>query len=453
LPAAGRDRPVWSGKATMSEDREKNGISASVTAGDDCRRSIEIEVPPERFLAEKEKALEEITRSVTIPGFRKGKAPRDAVLRRYADEVHQEAIKSVLPGAYAQAVAEHQLQPIGDPVFRDVRATENEPLRFTVEIEVEPVLEISSYKGIEIAKREPTVEDEEVERVLESIREREVTYEPVERGAVIDDVVVLDYVPIGEDGAPDEQRRVTGYPVQLGAGQLFPVFEEAVTGLSAGETGRASIDYPEDYQPEHLAGKRIEYVFTVKEVREKRLPSLDDALAVKVDEKFATLDALRTDIRERLREEKEREDRRRREEEAIDRILDSNPFDIPATMIERYRAELYKEEERRRQSAGAPPEQDEQRKKEIDELFDRIARRNIRRFFLIDRIAELEKIAVTEEDLKREIDRIAAGSGRPAEEAEAFFAPGSEHRRNLRGRIRERKVMEVILGEGEKDNG
>jgi trigger factor len=270
---------------------------------------------------------------------------------------------------------------------------------------------------------------------------------------MIDDVVVLDYVPIGEDKEPDEQRRVTGYPVQLGAGQLFPAFEEAVAGLCAGETGRAAIDYPADYEPEHLAGKRIEYVFTVREVREKRLPALDDALASKVDEKFATLVALRADIRDRLREEKEREERMRSEEEAIDRILESNPFDIPGTMIERYRAELHKEDERRRQAAGIAPEQDEQRKKEIDGLFERIARRNIKRFFLIDRIADLEKITVTENELNQEIDRIAAGSGRPREEAEAFFAPGSEHRRNLRGRIRERKVFKLILGEGERTNG
>lgn len=437
----------------MTDDQGAKGINASVTSGDDCRRTISIEVPTERFLVEKEKALREITSTVTIPGFRKGKAPREAVLRRYEDEVHQEAIKSVLPGAYAQAVAEHQLQPIGDPVFRDVRFDENEPLRFTVEIEVEPVIELSSYRGIEVERREPVVEDDEVERVLESIREREATFEPVERGAVKDDVVVLDYVPIDEGGEPDEQRRVTGYPVQLGAGQLFPEFEEAVTGLSVGETGRAAIEYPEDYQPEHLAGRRVEYVFTVKEVREKRLPALDDALAAKVDEKFATLDELRADIRQRLREEKEREDKRRREEEAIDRILGDNPFEIPGTMVERYRAELYKEDERRREAAGVGPEQDEKRKREIDELFDRIARRNIKRYFLIDRIAELEKVAVTEDEIRMEIERIAAGSGRPREEAEAFFAAGSEHRRNLRGRIRERKVLETILGEGEKSNG
>lgn len=437
----------------MAEDRDRKDIRVSVTPGNDCRRSIEIEVPRERFVAEKEKALREITSSVAIPGFRKGKAPREAVIRRYGDEVHQEAIKSVLPGAYAQAVAEQQLQPIGDPVFRDVRTVDEEPLRFTVDIEVEPEIELDSYRGIEIPRREPTVEDDEVDRVLESIREREASYEPVERGAVTDDVVVLDYVPISESGEPDEERRVTGYPVQLGAGQLFPAFEEAVTGLSAGETGRASIEYPADYRPEHLAGRRIEYVFTVKEVREKRDPDLDDALAKKIDEKFDTLEALRADIRDRLAEEKEREDRRRREEEAIDRILEANPFDVPGTMIERYRAELYKEDERRREAAGVGPEEDEGRKKEIDELFDRIARRNIKRFFLIDRIADLEKITVTDDELAGEIDRIAAGSGRPREEVDAFFAPGSEHRRNLRGRLRERKVLGTILGEGEEHDG
>ena len=437
----------------MTDERSSAGISVNVTAGDDCRRSIAIEVTRERLHEEKERVLKEISSQVTIPGFRKGKAPRDAVLKRYADEIRQEAIKSILPGAYAHAVADQELQPIGDPVFRNVRMEDDEPLRFTVDIEIEPRIELSTYRGIEVERREPVVGDEDIDRVLESIREREASYEPVERGAATDDVVVLDYVPIGESGEPDEQRRMTGYPVQLGAGQLFPAFESAVTGLGPGETGRAVIEYPDDYQPEHLAGKRIEYVFTVKEVREKRIPAIDDALAAKIDEKFATLDALRDDIRGRLLEEKEREEHRRREETAIDTIIDGNPFDIPGTMVERYRAELHKEDGRRREEAGVGPEQDEKRRGEIEDLFDRIARRNIKRFFVIDRIAELERIAVTDEELTGEIDRIAAESGRPREEIEAFFAPGSDHRRNLRGRIRERKVFDVILGEGEKDNG
>lgn len=436
----------------MSEENTGRGFMINVTAGEDCRRSIDIEVAPDRFREEQEKVLREMAGSVAIPGFRKGKAPLETVRKRYADDIHSEAIRSILPEVYADAVSRENLQPIGDPVFRDVNVAADEPLRFTVDIEVEPAIEISAYRGLEVERREIAVEDEELQRVLESIRDRQADYEPVERGAGMTDVVLLDYVPIKDDGEPDEAKRVTGYPVQLGAGELFPAFEEAVVGTAPGETGRAEISYPPDFNPQHLAGKRVEYVFTVKEVREKRMPALDDKLAAGVDASFTSLEDLRRDVDRRLREEKRHEERRRREESAIDRLIGENPFEIPHTMIERYRAELYKEDERRRGIAGVGEETDEARRREIDDIFDQIARRGIKRFFIIDHIARLERVAVSDGEVEAEIDRIARESGKPRQEVAAFFSQ-DDRLRNIRGRIRERKVFDLILGEGENADG
>ncbi len=181
-------------------------------------------------------------------------------------------------------------------------------------------------------------------------------------------------------------------------------------------------------------------------MKEKKLPELNDEFASTVDEKFTSLSDLREDISSRMKEEKEEEARRKMEESAIDKILEDNSFDVPATMIDRYRSELAKEDEKRRNMAGVEVEEDEAKKKEIEELFDRIARRSIKRFFLIDHIAGLEGIKITDAEMEAEIDRIAAGSGRPLEEIRPYFEKGGEQRRNLMGRIRERMVFDLILG-------
>lgn len=430
----------------MTEEQGKEGISVEVTEGGDCRRTLLIELEPGLLADEKGKILADFAKDVTIPGFRKGKAPKDAIRQRFADEIETEAIKSILPDAYAHAVSSEKLRPIGDPVFRDISVEDDKPMKFKVELEVEPVIELKEYKGIKVDKDEVKVDDEEVDRVLESLKERYADYEPVDREAATSDVVVLEYIPSGDDGELDESKKVADYPVQLGAGQLFPEFEEAVIGKKSGETGEAVIAYPDDYKPERLAGQKVRYSFTVKEVKEKKLPELNDEFASTVDEKFTSLSDLREDISSRMKEEKEEEARRKMEESAIDKILEDNSFDVPATMIDRYRSELAKEDEKRRNMAGVEVEEDEAKKKEIEELFDRIARRSIKRFFLIDHIAGLEGIKITDAEMEAEIDRIAAGSGRPLEEIRPYFEKGGEQRRNLMGRIRERMVFDLILG-------
>ncbi len=223
----------------MTEEQGMEGISVEVTEGGDCRRTLLIELEPGLLADEKGKILADFAKDVTIPGFRKGKAPKDAIRQRFADEIETEAIKSILPDAYAHAVSSEKLRPIGDPVFRDISVEDDKPMKFKVELEVEPVIELKEYKGIKVDKDEVKVDDEEVDRVLESLKERYADYEPVDREAATSDVVVLEYIPSGDDGELDESKKVADYPVQLGAGQLFPEFEEAVIGKKSGETGEA----------------------------------------------------------------------------------------------------------------------------------------------------------------------------------------------------------------------
>ncbi|MBN1163935.1 MAG: trigger factor [Candidatus Krumholzibacteriota bacterium] len=433
----------------MENEDFKKGISIDVSQEEDCRKVIQVEVDPGLFRDEKEKALKGLTRKVSLPGFRKGKVPQSMVKVRFADEIHQEALKNILPMAYGHALTEKKLNPIGEPVFRDIKAEEDTPLSFRIEVETAPELEISDYRNIKVKAEKVKITEEDVDSVLHNLQERSAAYEKVERGAVNTDLVALDYLPLDESGQPDETKKVNDYPVQLGMGQLFPAFEEALAGKEPGQSGEVEIVYPDDFEPPQLAGKKISYRFTVKEVKEKRLPPLDDKFASTLDEKFKSLEELKTDIRGKLSEEKEKEARRKREEEAIDRIIDSHDFEIPGSMVERFKHELMEEDSRRRQMAGGSAEESEERKKEYEDLFDRIARRNIKRFFLIDYISRQEKISVGDEEMNKELERMAGESGKDLEEVKKIIPRGSENYKNLGNRLRERKVFEIILGESE----
>ena len=249
-------------------------------------------------------------------------------------------------------IVENGLEPVGDPEFRDVKAVGDDPLSFTVCIEVFPRFEIEEYRTIKVQAEEPVVTDEEVEEVIKNLQERSADFLKVDRPAATGDVVTLDFTPIGSDGTVDVKSRVSNYPVELGTGQIFPAFEDAIAGKRVGESGKVDVDYPADYKPERLAGKKIAYEFSVNDVREKQIPPLNDEFAAKVDARFKTLAELREDVRARLFDEKMKEERRKREERAIDLIIERNQFDIPRTMQDRFKKELAAEDERRREAAG-----------------------------------------------------------------------------------------------------
>jgi trigger factor len=221
-------------------------INVRVAEDKSCQRTISVEISPERFDGEKNRVLKEMVKEVALPGFRKGKVPVETVQRRFADEIRSEAIKNILPQAYEHVVMEHSLEPVGDPEFRDVKASDGNPLSFTVCIEVFPRFELESYRGIKVEKTAVEVTDEDVEEVMKNLQERSADFLKVDRPAATGDVVTLDFTPIRSDGTVDVKSRVNNYPVQLGAGQIFPAFEEAIAGKRAGESGKVKVDYPKD---------------------------------------------------------------------------------------------------------------------------------------------------------------------------------------------------------------
>src|SRR5215212_11826440 len=276
-------------------------ISTSVTELPESRVRVEAEVPPEEVEKSIAQAARALGRAMRVPGFRAGKAPAPVVIKRVGREaVLDEAVRDSIGAWYSAAIDSAAIVPIGEPALdMGELPGAGQPLTFSIEIGVRPEAKLGEYKGLEVGKREPAASDEAVDAEVERLRERSGRLETVERAAAEGDFVVIDYEGT-LDGEPFAGGEGRDQMIELGSGRLVPGFEEQLVGAQAGDEKTVRVTFPDDYGAEELAGNEAEFAVTVKEVKAKELPPLDDDLAIEAG--FDTLDELRDDIRERLSE-------------------------------------------------------------------------------------------------------------------------------------------------------
>ncbi len=274
---------------------------------------VQVQVAPAEVEGRLERKARQLGRELKLPGFRRGKVPAPLVIQRVGREaVLEQAVRDSLSGWYAQAIETAGIVPVGDPQLdlADLPG-EGEALEFSIEIGVLPKAKLGYYKGLEVARREPVVEEEQIDREVDAMRERLARLETAERAAQEGDFVVIDYVgslPVADGGQEGGERRLEPFAggegrdqlVELGGGNLIPGFEEGLIGASAGEQRDVELAFPGDYPNEELAGRDAVFAIDVKEVKRKELPPVDDDLAV--DAGFDDLAELREDIRKRLSE-------------------------------------------------------------------------------------------------------------------------------------------------------
>lgn len=285
-------------------------LKSTLTELEDSRVRLQVEVPAEEIESRVQAQARRLGRDLKLPGFRRGKVPPPMVIQRIGREtVLEEAVRETLSSWYAQAVAESAIVPVGDPQvdLGDLPA-HGQPLSFTVEIGVLPKANLGEYRGLEVPRREPVADEELVTGEIDAMRERLARLNTVERAAARGDFVVMDYLgslPSEGEGGEEELEPFEGGEgrdqlVELGGGNLIPGFEEGLEGAAAGEERTLRVRFPDDYGAGHLAGREAVFAVTVKEVKEKELPALDDDFAV--DAGFDDVQELREDIRSRLLE-------------------------------------------------------------------------------------------------------------------------------------------------------
>jgi trigger factor len=316
-------------------------VKTTVTELPESRVRVEAEVPAKEIERSVERAARALGRDLRMPGFRKGKVPPPVVIKRIGREaVLDEAVRGTLGRWYLDAVDSSGIHPVGEPdVDLGDLPGEGEPLTFSFEIGVRPTASLGEYKGLEVGRREPAADEEAVQAEIDALRERAARLETVEEPAASGDFVVIDYVGSvdGENFAGGEGRDQL---IELGSGRLVPGFEEQLAGAGAGDERTVTITFPEDYGAAELAGKEAEFAVTVKEVKRKDLPALDDDFASDAAG-FDTLEELREDIVTKMRESDEAKVQAEFREAVVDAVVGKAQVDVPDALVDARAAELW----------------------------------------------------------------------------------------------------------------
>lgn len=375
------------------------------------RYQLEVAVDADVFEKAVDQAYHKENKKITIPGFRKGKAPRAFVEKYYGEKIfYDDAINAVYPDAMRSAVEEAKLEMIEDKIDFDLVSAGKDGLVFKATITTKPEVEIDGYKGIAATKKPVAVTDSDVDAEVAKVRERNSRMVTVEdRTAQNGDIAVIDFEG-SVDGVPFEGGKGENYSLTLGSGQFIPGFEEQVAGHKSGEEFEVSVKFPEDYGSKDLAGKDAVFHVHLHEIKMKELPEVDDDFVKDVSE-FDTLEQYRADIRKKLTDAKEREAKDDVENQLIDKLAEILKAEIPQAMIENRINDDVSEFNYRLQSQGLNLEsymkytgQDE---KAIRDQFRPQAERQVKVRLALEKIAELENIRPSDEDLEDEYKKLA----------------------------------------------
>jgi trigger factor len=384
----------------------------------DSRVRVEVEVEPAAVDRALSQAAANLGRDLKIPGFRKGKVPAQVVLQRVGREaVLDEAVRQALPDWYEEAIGEAGLSTVGEPsVDLGDLPDKGSPLEFSIEVGVRPQAALGEYKGLEVGRREPEVPDEDVDAEVERLREQAASLDNVERPAQKGDFVVIDF--LGRvDGEPFEGGEARGYLLELGSDRLVEGFEQQLEGASAGEERGVNVTFPDDYRAENLAGKEATFDVSVKEVKEKRLPELDDEFATEAGG-FDSLDELREDIASRLRSQQERMIDTEFREAVVDAAVAEATIEVPHELVHAKAHEMWHQTARRLAAQGLDPARylqmtGKESEEEIVHEAEPEAERALKRESVLAAVVEAEGIEVTDEELLDSLRAATQGPGRP----------------------------------------
>ena len=378
---------------------------------DTNRVELEVVVDAETFEKGLAAAFKKQSKKISIPGFRKGKAPRAFVEKYFGKEVfYEDAVNTLYPDALDEAVKEAGLEVIQDKIDFDVKEVGPQGFTFTAALTTKPEVTIENYKGIEAVKKSAEVTDEDIDAEIKKVQERNSRMVTVEdRAAQNDDIAVIDFEGF-LDGEPFEGGKGENYSLTLGSGQFIPGFEEQIVGHNTGDEFEVNVTFPEDYQAEELKGKATTFKCKLHEIKMKELPEVDDEFVKDVSE-FDTLADYKEDLKKKLAESKEKEAADDLENQLIDKLVELVQGEIPEAMYENKIADSIREFGYRLQSQGL--NLDTYMKytgmnvDQMKEGFRPQAERQVKLRLALEKIAALEELKAGEEDLNQEYQKIA----------------------------------------------
>jgi trigger factor len=411
------------------------------------KHALEITVPVADVEKETERAVVKITGKVRLPGFRPGKAPASLVKSRFAADIRQEVIEALVPRFFNAAVEKENLQVVGRPNVTDVHFHSGEPLRFKAEFEVAPTIELGDYRGVPVTYSEPEVTTEDIDQRLEQIREQKAEYVNEEPRPLVDG----DYAMISLESLAGVAEKVSQEELTLKIGDeaTMQVFSDALRGASPDETREFEVTYPEDYDRKNLAGRTVKFRALVKAVRRKELPEANDEFAKDLGD-YQTLDELKDAIRKGILRDREHHAQEDAKNQLLDKLVASHDFPVPDAYVDR-QIEMNLETQFRQLAAqGIDPRELKLDWEKLRESQKEKATRDVKASLLLDRIAEREAIGATQEEVDREVQRIARQQKEAVAVTRAKLQKDGSLAR-IAGHIRTEKTLSFLFDQARKE--
>ena len=405
-------------------------MKAEVRETGALQREVEIHLEANEIKQFIDQMIDAYRRRYSFPGFRPGKVPVEVVMRKFQEDIQETIYRELVPRKIEEALLENKIQPAGPGKMSRLRYEPNEPMTFTVEVEVWPEVELKPYDDLEVEQLVDQVTDEDIAKQIEWIRERMATVNPVERAAAEGDILMAELETLGDDGQPTPGSEKEGVQIEVGGSGLLPEFAEAVKGAEAGEIKEIPVAYPADFSNRELAGEQRTYRMTINQVGVKELPELNDDFAKQIQ---ASLDlkGLEGQIRLRLESEKRLASRERLEQQIVDRLSRDNPFDLPNSSVTAALDRLAQKHQEDGQEVD---------REELAKVYRPHIERAHRRELILAKVAEREGIDVTQQEVEAEIARMSKDENRKPEDVKKDLGD----LRRLRDFLFERKVFEAL---------
>ena len=407
---------------------------------------LTIEVPAEKVEAALQNAYLKNRKQISVPGFRKGKVPRQMIEKMYGPSIfYDDAVNAMIQEAYPEATKECDLEIVSRPDVEVVQIEKGKPFIFTAEVAVKPEVTLGQYKGIEVEKADTTATDEEVAAELDKEREANSRTITVEDRAVQDgDMTVIDFEGF-VDGVPFEGGKGTDYPLTIGSGAFIPGFEEKLIGAELGKEVDVEVTFPEEYHAKELAGKPAVFKCTVKEIKVKELPELDDDFAQDVSD-FDTLEEYKADVRKKVEEKKAADAKAKKEDAVIEKIIEGATMEIPDAMVETQAERMVDEFAQRLQMQGLSMEQYMQftggNVQAMVEQSKPQALKRIQSRLVLDAVVAAENLTATDEEVDAELAKMAEQYNMEVEKLKEMFA--EEDLKSIRDDLAVQKAVELV---------
>ena len=408
---------------------------------------LTIEVSAEELEKAIEEAYQKNKKKISVPGFRKGKVPRQMIEKMYGKEIfYEDAVNALIPGAYEKALEECEEDIVSSPKIEVTQVEAGKPFIFTAEVALKPEVKLGKYKGVKVDKIDVEVTDDEVNAEIDQERERNARNIAVEDRAVKDgDMTVLDFEGF-VDGVAFEGGKGENYPLTIGSGAFIPGFEEQLVGAEIGKEVEVNVTFPEDYQAEDLKGKAAVFKCTVKEIKEKELPELDDEFASEVSE-FDTLAEYKEDVKKNLAEKKEKDAKNAKEDAVIDAIVNDSDMEIPEAMIATQQRQMVDDFAQRIQMQGLSMEQYFQfTGSSYEMLVEQVkpqAEKRIKSRLVLEAVVAKEKIEISEEEYVKETERMAEIYQMEAEKVREML--GEKEKKQIMQDLAVQKAVEFVV--------